>query len=136
MILKKLSAIAFAGMLTVLATASPGLADPRHGRAGFAGRPSAGQFHRNPGVSRNFVVHPPARQFHGNFRGHPGFHGHFHNPGFVVSPFIAAPFAFSYAYPPAYVEPPVTYWYCRSYGAYYPQAQSCPEQWVPVTPGY
>jgi hypothetical protein len=134
MLLKKLSAIAFAGIVTVLATVGPSFADGRRGGAGFAGRGSVGQFHRNPGVSRGFVVHPPARQFHGGF--HRGFSGHhFHNRGFVVSPFIAAPFAFGWAYPPAYVPPAQTYWFCPTYGAYYPQVQSCPVPWQPVT-GY
>jgi hypothetical protein len=36
---------------------------------------------------------------------------------------------------PAYVysPPPTTYWYfCPSYGAYYPNVPNCPEPWVPV----
>ena len=40
------------------------------------------------------------------------------------------------AYPaPAYVytPPPPTYWYfCPSFGAYYPNVASCPEPWLPV----
>jgi hypothetical protein len=24
------------------------------------------------------------------------------------------------------------YWYCPSYGAYYPSVASCPDTWVPV----
>lgn len=33
----------------------------------------------------------------------------------------------------AYTPPPPTYWYfCPSYGAYYPNVPSCPEPWVPV----
>ena len=131
MILKKLSAIALAGIVTVLATAAPGHADARRGGAGFTGHPSAGQFHRNPGVNRGAVIHPPVR----HFDGHRAFNGHFHNRGFVVSPFIAAPFAFGWAYPPAYVAPAQTYWFCPTYGAYYPQVQSCPVPWQPVT-GY
>lgn len=32
-----------------------------------------------------------------------------------------------------YTLPPPTYWYfCPSYGAYYPNVPSCPEPWVPV----
>jgi hypothetical protein len=32
-----------------------------------------------------------------------------------------------------YAPPPPTYWYfCPSYGAYYPNVPSCPEPWVPV----
>jgi hypothetical protein len=138
MAFKKLSAIALAGIVTVLVTASPGLADGRRG-GGFAGRPSAGQF------QRNFDGRRAVPQFRGDFRGHRGFDGHrfhrfdghrFHNRALVITPFLAAPFVVPYVAPPAYATPPpVTYWYCRSYGAYYPQVQSCPEQWVAV-PGY
>ena len=142
MIFKKLSAIALAGIVTVLATATPGLADARHGR-GFAGRPSVGQQ-----VPRNFDGGRRAvPQFRGDFRGGQRFDGHrgfdhrfdghrFHNRALIISPFLAAPFFVPYVAPPAYAPPPPTYWYCPSYGAYYPQVQSCPEQWVPVTPGY
>ena len=37
-------------------------------------------------------------------------------------------------YPPdSYSTPAPTYWYyCSSYGAYYPYVSSCPEAWVPV----
>jgi hypothetical protein len=137
---KKLSAIALAGIVTVLATAAPGLADGRRG-PGFSGRGSVGQVPRHFDGGRRAVP-----QFRGDFRGGQRFDGHrrfdhrfdghrFHNRAFIT-PFIAAPFLFSYTYPPAYVAPPTTYWYCPSYGAYYPQVQSCPEQWVPVTPGY
>ena len=38
-----------------------------------------------------------------------------------------------YAAPVYSYAPPPTYWYyCRSYGAYYPNVPSCPEPWVPV----
>jgi hypothetical protein len=45
------------------------------------------------------------------------------------------PFYFGpYYYPPAYTysPPPSTWYYCPSYGAYYPTVPSCPEAWVPV----
>ena len=33
----------------------------------------------------------------------------------------------------AYAPPPPSFWYfCRSYGAYYPNVPSCPEPWVAV----
>jgi hypothetical protein len=78
-----------------------------------------------------------------------GFH-HFHRccffGGFAAGAFtgvvLGSAFAPVYAYPapPVYVAPPSTYappppsyWYfCRSAGAYYPYAPSCPEPWVPV----
>jgi hypothetical protein len=35
--------------------------------------------------------------------------------------------------PPVYVTPPTAYWYfCPSYGAYYPSVPTCPQAWVPV----
>ena len=38
-----------------------------------------------------------------------------------------------YAAPVYSYAPPPTYWYyCPSYGAYYPNVPSCPEPWVPV----
>ena len=38
-----------------------------------------------------------------------------------------------YYYPPAYGNGAPAYWYyCPSYGAYYPNVVSCPEAWVPV----
>jgi hypothetical protein len=126
--MKKLSSIALAAIVIVLATTAPGHADGRRGVAGFAGHPSSRQFHGHSGFSghRGF----DGRRFHGR-----RFDGRFHSRTFIVAPFIAAPFLLPYAYPPAYAPPALTYWYCPSYGAYYPQVQSCPEQWVPVT-GY
>jgi hypothetical protein len=41
--------------------------------------------------------------------------------------------AYPYATPVYTPAPPPTYWYyCPSYGAYYPNVANCPEQWVPV----
>jgi hypothetical protein len=53
---------------------------------------------------------------------------------FIGAPFVWAPVYPGY-HPPAYTyDPPASaYWYyCPSYGAYYPTAPSCPEAWVPV----
>ena len=46
--------------------------------------------------------------------------------------FIYPYYSWAYRYPaPTYPGP--TYWYyCRSYGAYYPYVSSCPESWVTV----
>ena len=52
-------------------------------------------------------------------------------------PFVAPyPYAYPYAYSPDYTYgAPASYWYyCPSYGAYYPSVQSCPEPWV-LVPG-
>ena len=56
---------------------------------------------------------------------------------FGIGPSLAVGPAYGYGgYPApayAYTPPPPTYWYfCPSYGAYYPNVPSCPEPWVPV----
>ena len=68
----------------------------------------------------------PAVHGHHGFDGHPGFHGGFgFGPGYPYFPY--------YGYPPGYGYAAPGYWYyCRSYGAYYPSVESCPEEWVPV----
>jgi len=73
---------------------------------------------------------------HGGFDGHHGFDGRHNFDGrhdfdrhrrFGFGPFV--PY-YGY-YPPAYGDQ--AYWYyCPSYGAYYPSVASCPEAWVPV----
>ena len=99
--------------IVVLALAAPAHAAPHRGFSGgghFAG-PSGG-----------------------HFTGHRGFDGHrfahrgrgriFVAPFFFGVPFVAAP---------VFVAPPPVYWYyCPSYGGYYPSVPSCPEPWVPV----
>ena len=37
-----------------------------------------------------------------------------------------------YGYYPAAPDAPVYWYYCPSYGAYYPNVTSCPDAWVPV----
>ena len=89
--------------------------------------------------------------------GHPGFHGQFDGRRFdgrrfdgrrfdgrrfdrrffVGGAFIGAPFYWPYAYGYPYADTPgytyQSYWYyCPSYGAYYPSVQTCPDAWVPV----
>lgn len=65
-------------------------------------------------------------------------HAHDHDADrhhYVRHHFGGRPNATYYIYPyypvPTYTAP--TYWYyCPSYGMYYPYATSCPESWVPV----
>jgi len=40
------------------------------------------------------------------------------------------PYYYSFYYP-YYAAP--TYWYCPSFGAYYPAVVTCPDAWVPVS---
>ena len=110
--MRKLSSIALVGLAIVLAAASPSDAAAGHGGPGFSGH--GGHFEGNHG-----------------FEGHHGFDGRhdFDRRGHGGA-FIGAPF-----YPDFYTysPPPSTYWYyCPSYGAYYPTVPSCPEAWVPV----
>jgi len=114
----KLSSIALVGVAIVLAAASPGHAAAGHGGHGFSGASAGGHFEGR------------------GFEGHHGFDGrrHFdrrgHGWAVIGGPFYWAPdYSDSYTYSP----PPSTYWYyCQSYGAYYPTVPSCPEAWVPV----
>ena len=76
----------------------------------------------------------------GNFAGHPGGHfngghrfdghRHFRHDRIFVAPFFFAPIVGAPAF--VYAQPPVYWYYCPSYGAYYPYVPSCPEPWVPV----
>ena len=118
--MKKLSSTALVGVVIVLATASFSHAAAAQGGNGFSGHPSSEHF-----------------ESHRGFEGHDGFDGRRdfdrrgHGGVFIGVPFYFAP----YDYPPAYTYslPSSTYWYyCPSYGAYYPYVSSCPEAWIPV----
>jgi len=138
MALRKLSTMALATTAIVLATTTFGHADPHGGaRGGVAGRPGGhvegrpglrGQPHRSPGFQR-FQGH---RAFDGRRFDGRGFDHRFHR--FHSGPVIVAPFVWSFGDPAYTYEPPATnYWYyCPSYGAYYPSVQSCPVPWVTV----
>jgi len=81
--------------------------------------------------------HPGAIDGHQGFDGHRAFNGH---PGFDPRrhgrPFFGYRYPqpyYGYYYPPAYGYAPDAYWYyCQSYGDYYPNVESCPEAWIPV----
>lgn len=123
---KKLAFIATAALAIVLA-----IDVPSHARAG--GGHGLGGGHPGGAAGHGFVGHR-------GFDGHHGVVGHrfggrrFEHRHFGFVPFV--PFYGYYpgdAYPPAFGEQAPTYWYyCPSYGAYYPDVQSCPEDWVPV----
>ena len=130
--MRRLSAIAFFGILLLLATASSGQAAGGHGamggHGGFSGHGAGGHFDGHHGFDHHFDGH--------HF--HPGFHG-----GVVIgAPFFwgAYPYAPYYPYDPYYdpaptytVPAPPTYWYyCASAGGYYPTVPACPESWVQV----
>ena len=109
--MKKLSSLALVGIAIVLAAASRSYAAEHGGHAG----------------------HSPA----GHFESHRGFGEHFRPDGrhefarrapraFVAGPFYWAP-GYSEAVPYS-----TYYYYCPSYGEYYPTVESCPEDWVAV----
>ena len=87
----------------------------------------------------------PAPRAH--FEGRPGFEGHrhldhrgFEHRGHGAAVFVAPSFVWGYPdYDPpdyAYTTPAPAYWYyCPTYGAYYPNVDSCPVPWVTVPAG-
>ena len=116
--MKRLVSVALGVIAILLIVTAPSLAAP-HGGRGFSG------------------PHPGA-----HFEGHPRFEGHRHfdrhggvfigvGPSFYWgSRYYSSP---AYMYPPAYAYAAPDYWYyCPSYGVYYPNVPSCPVPWVPV----
>src|SRR5262245_17576032 len=68
-----------------------------------------------------------------HFEGHRAAH-HWGGPRVFIG--VGPSYAWGAAYPyaePVYTPSSTTYWYCASYGAYYPGVATCPEPWVPVT---
>jgi len=67
-----------------------------------------------------------------HFGGHHGFEGHHFGGGH--GRFGFAPLVPYYGYNPyyGYYQAPAYWYYCPSYGAYYPNVASCPEPWVTV----
>ena len=104
--MRKLSSIVLVGLAFVLAAASPSYAAAEHGGPGFSGNSAGGHFDGNRGF-----------EGHHGFDGRHDFHRRGHGGVFIGAPFYWAP----------------GYWYfCPSYGAYYPAVPSCPEAWIPV----
>lgn len=110
--MKRLPAIILMVGVIVLAVAASSYAASRRGFSGGRPGPSG-----HPGG--HFVHHP-------RFEGH----RHFRHDRVFVAPFFAAPFVVAPAF--LYAPPPVYWYYCPSYGAYYPYVPSCPEPWVPI----
>ena len=103
---KKVAFVALAALAIVLAVNAPSQAQ------GMGGRGSGG------GHAGGVV------EQHG-FDGHRGFDGRHFDRG------VRGRFGFEFE-PDLPDETPVYYWYCPSYGAYYPNVASCPETWVQV----
>jgi len=99
----------------VLAVSAPSQAQGVRGH-GFEGRHGGGAMEHHGFEGRHFEGH--------DFDRH-----HFEGRGFGCGPFF--PYYAAYGYAPYGVAP--SYWYyCPSYGAYYPSVTSCPEAWVTV----
>jgi hypothetical protein len=116
---KKLVSIVFSALAIVLAAIGPSQALAMGGH-GFGGGHSGGS-----------GMHDGFDGRHG-FDGHHGFDGrHDFDRGGHRRFGFGPVFPYYGYYPPTYGDQ--AYWYyCPSYGAYYPNVASCPEAWVPV----
>ena len=112
---KRIAFVAFAVLTMVLAVSAPSQAQGVRGH-GFEGRHGGGAMEHHGFEGHHFERHDFDRR-------------HFGGRGFFFGP------VFPYYYPPVYSPNEVapSYWYyCPSYGAYYPSVTSCPEAWVTV----
>jgi hypothetical protein len=76
--------------------------------------------------------HPGGAAVHNGFDGH-HFDGHHFEGRHFDRRFGVGPVFPYYGYYPYYgYSPGYWYYYCPSYGDYYPNVTSCPEAWVPV----
>ena len=117
---KRIAFVAFAALTMVLAVSAPSQAQGVRGH-GFEGRHGGGAMEHH-----GFEGH--------HFDGHEGHHspGHgFDRRHFEERRFGFVP-VFPYFYSAPYEVAPSYWYYCPSYGAYYPSVTSCPEAWVTV----
>jgi len=131
---KRIAFVAFATLTIVLAFSAPSHAEGIRGH-GFEGGHGGGAMEHHGSEGHHFEGHHfEGRHFEGHdfdghhFAGHDFDRRHFEGHGFWLGP------VFPY-YPPVYSPNQVapSYWYyCPSYGAYYPSVTSCPEPWETV----
>ena len=119
---KKLAFVTLAALAILLAVSAPGQARGMGGHSFGGGHAGAAFGHPGFDGHHDFDGH--------HFDGHHDFDGHHFDRG-VHGRFGFGPVFPYYGYYPSY-EPPAYWYYCPSYGAYYPNVQSCPEAWVPV----
>ena len=137
--LKRLGVGAIAVLAIVLAANTPGHAQMRagHGGGGHPGGPVAGSHESRGaghphGVRPGFDGHGGHHEFHGSRHVGRFEHGHPHfGVGLGFVPVFPDYGYYPYAAPP-YESAPAYWYYCPSYGAYYPNVTVCPEAWVPV----
>jgi hypothetical protein len=118
---------AVAGVMLVAALLIPVDASARGGRgghgSGHGGHGHGGHGHRGHFHGGVFVG------IGGPWWGGPWWYG---SPSWYGAPYSYAP-ASVYPPPPVYIQRSPSYWYyCASAGAYYPNAPTCPEPWIPV----
>lgn len=122
---RKVAFVALAVLTIVLAVNAPSQARGMGGGHSFGGGHPGGAVAHHGFDGHHFDGH--------HFDGHHfdrGIHGRF---GFGVGFGPVFPYYGYYPYyPPAYTEAPAYWYYCQSYGAYYPNVTTCPEAWVPV----
>ena len=117
---KKMALMAFAALAIVLAVNAPSQAGGMGGH-GFAGGHPGGAVVRHGFDGHHFEGH--------HFDGH-HFDGRVHDRfRFGFGPVV--PYYGYYPYYGSY-DTPAYWYYCPSYGAYYPNVASCPDPWVPV----
>jgi len=119
---KKLAFVALAALAIMLAITAPSQARGMGGHSSGDGHPGGAFGHQG------FDGHHDSDGHH--FDGHHDFDGHHFDRG-GHGRFGFGPVVPYYGYSPSY-DAPAYWYYCPSYGAYYPNVQSCPETWVPV----
>jgi hypothetical protein len=116
---KRMVFVALAALAIVLAVTAPSQAAGFGGHGPQGGHPGGGVEHQGGDGHHVDGHHVDGHHFEGRHFDR-GFHDRF---GFGVAPVF--PY---YAYPAT----PGYWYYCPSYGAYYPYVTSCPDPWVPV----
>jgi len=112
--------------VTLLAAGRPSVAHAMPGSAMHGGESHHGGFGEHPGH---------ADRGHDGGRDHYWPHHFYGRPNgiYYVYPYNHYSYRWIYPYYPAPTYQAPTYWYyCSSYGAYYPYVASCPEAWVSV----
>ena len=116
----KIAFLALATLAIVLAVSAPSQALGMGGHGFGGGHPGEGAIHQG------FDGH--------HFEGHRSEEHHFDRDGHGRFGFGPGPVFPYYGYYPyyGYGQAPAYWYYCPSYGAYYPNVTSCPEAWETV----
>jgi hypothetical protein len=122
---KKMAFLAVAALAMVLAVNAPSQAADVGGHGFGGGHPGGAVVHHGFDRQHFDRQHFDGRHFDGRHFDR-GVHGRL---GFGFVPVL--PY---YGYDPyySYDQSPGYWYYCPSYGAYYPNVATCPEPWVPI----